>query len=210
MSATNRGSERDPLDRYDTPAWPVHRLLERVHLPLEGRWLEPCAGNGSIRAAVESWRPDMGKAIEWTEVDIAPRREGITKADFFEWIWKQPIRPGLFDVTPSNPPYQFALKFAFWSTRVSKVTALLLRLNWLEGAATEEPARFEFLRETKPDLYILPNRPEFRLDGKPLVRKGKEVKGSDATAYAWYVWHPDCDGRYRHLDATPKAERRPA
>jgi hypothetical protein len=211
MSAKGRGAERDLLERYDTPPWPVHRLLDRVHLPQKGRWIEPMAGNGAIRAAVQDHPyPGAGGEIEWTELDIAPRREGIVKADFFEWVWRsrEAARAGAFDVFITNPIFSRALEVAVHGTRLAKVTALLVRLNWIEGAASQEPRRFAFLRETKPDLYVLPNRPHFTRDGKRLVHTetGKKL-GNDATAYTWVVWHPECDGRWALLDETSPEER---
>ncbi len=208
MSATNRGTERDKLDRYDTPAWPVFRLLDRVGdsilLP-SGRWLEPCAGGGAIRHAVEAWRPTA--SIDWTEIDIAPRHRRVVKADFLSWVWRRPAGQR-FDVAVSNPPYVHALAFAWWCVQLSISTALLLRLNWIEGAVTEEPRRYDFLKSTKPDVFVLPNRPQYERDGQPLRRDDGTKRGSDATAYAWIVWHPHADRRWDLLDATPIEHRR--
>jgi hypothetical protein len=219
VSRTKSGG--DPLGRYDTPAWAVHVLLDVVgpDLPTEcgtmgaGLWLEPCAGNGAIINAVYDYREGFGP-FEWDAIDIEPRGEMgakglIARADFLS-MFDSSASLAAYDVTLSNPPYKHALAFATRCVEVSRWTSLLLRLNWLAGAVKKEPARGEFLDRTRPDIFILPDRPVFTRDGKPLIdAQGNTKKGGDATEYAWVTWHPECSGRYYRLPTTPKAVRRP-
>lgn len=57
---------------------------------------------------------------------------------------------------------------------ISRVTAFLLRLNWLASQK-----RAFWLRKNTPSVYVLPKRPSFT------------GKGTDATDYCWAVWRRD-------------------
>jgi hypothetical protein len=68
VSATKRGSGvRTPDDAYETPAWCVQRLLEKLQLP-GGNWLEPGAGDGAIIKAVGCGFPGV-RGIPWRSWD---------------------------------------------------------------------------------------------------------------------------------------------
>jgi SAM-dependent methyltransferase len=189
MSATGRSKVRDELDRYDTPAWCVDRLLDRVSLP-HGWWLEPCCGSGSIIRAVAR-RQAPGWA-QWTALDIEPRgvfAEAMAdRADFLTWTPPQRKR---FRVSISNYPYKHAYEFARKNRDLADIVVALLRLNWLESEV-----RAHWLRCNKPDVYVLPNRPSFN------------GRGTDATAYGWFVWGLTEGGHLDILDTTPVRERR--
>jgi hypothetical protein len=188
VSATNRSDVRDELDRYDTPAWCVHRLLEAVDIPV-GRWLEPSAGSGAIRAAVE--RQPYGGWIQWTEMDIAPRRAGIVEQDFLAAKFEHTYAGLPFRCAIGNPPYRLAEDFARRCVGVADVTVFLLRLNWLAGAK-----RADWMQRNTPSIYVLPNRPSFT------------GGGTDATDYAWFVWRKGVTPEVKILATTPASERR--
>ena len=207
MSATGRGAERAERDYYPTPAWCVHRLLDRLDLTRRGsRWLEPCVGDGAIVRAVSDWcgahgRPD----VEWMGIDVHPLCEPagslkrVVQADF-TWMdgaaWKQiPPKPE-WDVCITNPPYGQAEAFVRLAKRHCDVVAVLLRLNWLAGGE-----RCDWLQVETPDVYVLPNRPSFT------------GEGTDATDYGWLVWNRwdfTPSGYIQILDTTPLEERRAA
>jgi hypothetical protein len=194
MSATNRSDVRDELDRYDTPEWCVRRLLDVDPLfshPRDGgRWLEPSAGCGAIVHAVDVWRNGADLLFpHWTQLDIAPRREGIVATDFLSARFSSG-----FDVIIGNPPYRLAEDFARRCVGLADTTALLLRLNWLASAK-----RAPWLQEHTPSVYVLPNRPSFSANGK-----------TDATDYAWFVWRRNdrSSPEVRILATTPASERR--
>jgi hypothetical protein len=221
VSATNRGAKRDALDRHDTPDWCVHRLLDRLELiapeiltPVP-RWIEPAAGAGNIIRATSSWFAARElSAPRWWAGDVAPRPApglpcAIRRQNFL--TTRAPLRG---HVLLTNPPFRLALRFARHGQRHAKHVALLLRLNWLEGASQREPERAAFLRRFPPDVYVLPNRPSFekpkRKAAKPKKKAAKpKRRGADATAYAWMVWSPDrMGGQWGLLDETPCEERR--
>lgn len=202
MTATNRGGERAADDFYRTPAWCVWRLLEVV-APAEGLWLEPCAGDGAIVRAVESYPGERLPAHTWAVIEKRPEEAAGLAAlvgaeavecpgDFLasvEAVAK--LRPRALIM---NPPYSQAMDFVQAAIEVAPFVAALLRLNWLASAE-----RCDFLRATCPDVYVIPNRPSFTADG-----------GSDASEYAWLVWDRvgGGSGSIQVLRTTPKNVRR--
>lgn len=187
MSATGRGAVRASNDFYPTPAWCVHRLMERVRLP-DGHWLEPAVGKGAI---IDALTDDAhGPSVVWSAVDLA--EDGpIRKYSQGDYLTMTEIHEWNFHVGITNPPYALAEAFARKMREHCKIVVLLLRLNFLESAS-----RREWLHEDPPDVYVLPNRPSFRGNGK-----------TDATAYGWFVWGQG-GGRFEILANTPRSERR--
>lgn len=192
MSSTNRGRQRNRADDYPTPAWCVRRILEEAHLP-GGNWLEPCAGEGAIIKAVNRQRQD----VAWTAVEI--RQEAARDlinlhavdsvcANFLTLA--PPPHP--YQVTITNPPFSLAMQFVQACQAVSHHVVMLLRLNFLASES-----RAGFMRDTRPNVYVLPNRPSF-------VRGGQ----TDSIEYAWFHWYPGAEGVVRVLPTTPAAERK--
>lgn len=202
---TKTKTERHALDSYPTPPWVVAPLLRRLHLP-GGPWLEPGAGSGSLIRAVNALRDDVG----WTAVEIQERhREELSAlasrvviCDFLRrGIDGDPVpalagidvrqRPGCrFAVAFGNPPYSRAADFVHAAKIWARYVVMLLRLNFL---ASEE--RQPWLSTDAPDVYVLPNRPKFRIGS-----------GTDSTEYAWMVWdslRPQPRGLVQVLDLTP-------
>jgi hypothetical protein len=217
MSSTNRGNKRSEADWYATPLWCVYRLLDEhigdaVDLMNGISMLEPCAGDGAIVRAVNTWlrRDTLDRQrdpVRWTVVDL---REEMRKSligndlnphigDFFEWVKsyglllnaKRPDGSPLFDVVLTNPPFSLAMEFIRACMPIATHKFFLLRLNFL---GSEE--RSKFIRETRPDIYVLPNRPSFT------------GGGTDSIEYAWWHFFPGSTGIYRILPSTPMAERR--
>ena len=199
MSAQGRSPRGgDGSDLFPTAAWPVARLLERYPLPV-GRWLEPCAGDGAIIRAV---RDASYGEIDWTAVEIRedcrPMLEALSDvrsmiADFLSDDGDE----RLFDVAITNPPYVLAGEFLARCLKRTRHVAFLLRVGFLESES-----RNAFMATCPPDLYILPNRPQFDLTRK----------GTDATTYAWHVWDADelerPYGRVCILNTTPQEIRK--
>jgi hypothetical protein len=202
MSATGRTpGVRVAFDGYATPHWCVDRLLEAVALP-GGDWLEPCAGEGGIIAAV-------GSAPSWTACELQSQYEAglrlctpdVQIGDFLAPTYKPvpltagpvllPRRP--YRVAITNPPYALAQEFIVKCRNLADITIMLLRINFL-GTQT----RMEWMRDWVPDIYVLPERPSF--DGK----------GTDATEYAWMAWdwrRVDGRGKLIILGSTPAEVR---
>lgn len=210
MSATNRRGSADRLGRYDTPPWATHLILDVLSEDLPGGiWLEPCAGCGSIIEAVEE-HPIGDRIYSWDAYDIEPRgplgEAGLIRpADFLKLY---DLNPTSYNCCPTNPPFPLAFDFAWRLQQSCDVVMLLLRLNWYEGAYEKQPERGEWLDEHSPDIFVFQNRPVFTRDGQRLVNdKGEVKKGTDATAYAWFVWGLG-GGRHYRLPAVGKDVRR--
>lgn len=211
MSATGRGGERVEHDNYGTPAWSVHRLLERCPLP-GGRWIEPCASEGAIIRAVNEVRRD----VRWDAIEIRepclPKLEallpGHAAGGSFLTDYRFPKTPvggrKPYRVMLTNPPYGLAQEFLEKGLRIADYVALLLRVNYLGSKG-----RADFLQANMPDTYVLPDRPCFvvRMTWDKASRAYKRTT-TDATEYAWLVWESDVPRRtamVEILDRTPDA-----
>lgn len=204
MSATNRGPRLGGADDfYETPAWCVHRFLEKYPKFL-GRCLDPCAGEGAIVKACYSFgKPGLEfDPGNWTCVEI---RHTPTVGEYRLWADFLRLDRGDFplvgtriDTVISNPPYKLAEEFIRKSIELfpNASVIFLLRLNFLASRS-----RLALYRDIGvPDVYVLPNRPSFSDNGK-----------TDATEYAWFVWDPDyrkkAIGELTILDDTPRSQR---
>lgn len=198
MSATGRTrGQRDVDDFYATPAWAVHRILEKAFPMVEdriGEWLDPCAGKGAIIRACK----DLGVSARWTACELEDSYQGdlldctnrVLMGDFFRVV------PARYDVAIFNPPFPLAEQFVRACLPIATHVICLQRINWAAKRAG-------LFGEFPPDVWMLPDRPAFGLN-----KLGKV--GTDATEYAWYHWHFDGkpSGQFRILGRTPKAELR--
>jgi len=178
---------------YPTPREAIETLIASPWLKLPGgEWIDPCAGTGRIPSVIGSMRTD----VHWTLVEIDHRHEAalrtITRRRMFIGDYLSTAAPSeQFAVMVMNPPFSHALQFVMKAMRHCDTIVMLQRLNWLG------PARAEWLRRNQPDVYVLPKRPSFTADGS-----------TDATEYAWFVWHSALEddrrvGAITMLDAAP-------
>lgn len=198
MSAKGRTRKEGPAydspahDDFPTPPWAIERLLERLATELHAvgpKWIEPCSGAGSIIRTVDkfytdnspeghAWRPD------WSAVELQHRYRQALRglnvagylADFPTWAASRPAQS--YDVAISNPPYGIAETILASCQRIAKVTILLLRTPFI---ASEK--RADLMRAWTPDLFGLPNRPNF------------VAGGSDNADYAWMRWTHGTQGQ---------------
>ena len=191
MSSTGRGAVREPHDFYATPAWCVHRLLEKVRLP-GGRWLEPCAGDGAIIRATRALRADVAWSAVELRQECAPALERVVGdrhviGNYFDASIET------VDVILTNPPYSLAHEFLRKALENADHVVMLLRLDYLGSSK-----RAAFFHQMPPDFHVLPNRPVF-------------VKGrTDSCEYGWFVWGPDrrrAHGTVSVLGVTPLRDR---
>ena len=196
MSSTNRGSLRAVSDYYRTPAWAVHRILEALPASMRrGVWMDPCAGEGSIIQAAQG----VLDGIQWKAIELRDECRDQLEAipdcsvTIDNYLRQQPS--GHVDVVLMNPPYRLAEEFIVHAMKHARFVVVLLRLNFL-GAEK----RSELLRAWAPDVYVLPNRPNF-IPGQ---------SGTDSIEYAWMVWDsslPRAVGTVQVLPPSSKAER---
>lgn len=201
MSSTKRGLNRLDLDQYQTPRWPIARLLEELSLP-GGLWWEPNAGEGNIIRAVNNLRQDVTWVANEIRPECAPMLAPITRSHSIADLRTledaqlcSMVAPNLlFDVTITNPAFVIAQEVIEKAFLWSRWVVMLLRLNYLGGAV-----RNDFMREFAPDIYTIPDRPSF------------EGEGSDSIYYSFYVWPPEKrrrEGIQRVLKTTPLAQRK--
>ncbi len=173
-------SERDPLDRYYTPAWAVEALCER-HDVAGRRVLEPCAGDGGIAsvlrrrgAGVVTGDADSGVSTDhrWDFPALVRELGGAGfKAHF-----------GRFDLVITNPPYSTPTTTAADVIRaallVAPVVVCLLRTSWLDVVDERE----DLLIERFPAWLLSLPRVGYRQPGQV-----GEVRGSQYPS-AWMGW----------------------
>jgi hypothetical protein len=192
VSSTKRGRERNRADNYPTPAWCVKRLVEAVRLPA-GDWLEPCAGDGAIIDAINipgvKWDALEIRKIPVRRLEQNPNVAAV-HCNALEFLQDETLH---YSVAISNPPFSLAQQFIDICLQRANHVVMLLRLNYLSSEK-----RHEFMTHTRPDVYVLPNRPSFVGGGK-----------TDSIEYAWFHWHPDAKGKLRILSLTPALERIP-
>jgi hypothetical protein len=186
-------AERRENDHYVTPAWSICRFLEKYRPPIypDAHFiLDPCAARGEL---IEVAKPFFPHA-QWAGCEIDRRfeddlravtRNAVVMGDFLQSL--PVLRTCHFDFVLTNPPYHLAEEFIRGALQVAPVASMLLRINFLASQR-----RRRFLAETKPGIFVLPNRPSFTGDG------------GDMTEYAWFVFGDEqVAGRIEYLDITP-------
>jgi hypothetical protein len=166
-------------------------LLQRVDLP-GGRWLEPSAGSGRIVREVLARRDD----VDMHAVEIRPEMRGPLAAAgaqvrIGDWLTMSRER---VDVVIGNPPYSRACEFIARACLVAPIVVYLLPLSFF-GSASRETL---FAAHPPARLFVLPNRPSFRSDGR-----------TDSVEYAWWLWVDGYEGptTIERLAITSREER---
>lgn len=229
MSSTNRSKktaaaeekeENNEKDNYETPRWAPRRLFEELWLP-NGLWLEPCAGNGRL---IEAFDEDRHGAIQVHAIELRTeckphlevQRNTVVHCpeNFLEWNVRNVFKKGTnpyFDVAFTNPPFSIAYDILSKMLVLAQHVVILQRLNWLGSGAKNE--KNEFLRNCMPDVYVLPDRVQFLLNGQFPRDEDGHKKSGDSIEYAFFYWPPVENrfrprGEIRNLRATPLAERK--
>ena len=174
MSATNRGSIRRESDFYKTPYDAVEKVLDALGGFYGNEFLECCAGDGVIvRALRRNFEEINISAIEIREEEksrlLYAGADAVDIADFRQW------KPdGKIDVIITNPPYSIAQEIIEHCFEIAPEAEIimLLRLAFLES----KKRKSFWGKHPVTQIYVLSERPSFT------------GKGTDATAYAWFVW----------------------
>jgi len=173
---------------FPTPPWATRALCEWLsrHDDLKGRTVwEPAAGRGDMVLALQEY---FGNVIASDISPVHPPRRGlctpIRQADFL-----RSHRPPPLEIWPdwmiTNPPFTLAVDFLLHAQRLGlQRIALLVRLQWLEGAARHE----QVFKRTPPQQVLI-------FSERVAMHEGKlSRRASTATAYCWVVWGLDGDG----------------
>ena len=174
ISATNRGSKRIESDFYATPDSTIDKLLAIHKLNKNTNILEPCAGDGAIVKALRrngytNWIHSIELRKEEFD-NLAPHSNNVSIGDFLKF--ETDIDYGTII---TNPPFSIAqqiIEHCFEIASPDTEIIMLLRLAFLESKK-----RYNFWQNYPVSkLYVLSERPSFT------------GHGTDATAYAWFVW----------------------
>lgn len=224
MSAQNMSyTSRIAHDNYPTPAWVTHRLLDEVSLP-RGVWYEPCAGDGALVRAVQSWESDRGRVpCAWVTGDVRACRVPHDGRHFQRSFLDAPREA--CDVIISNPPFSLADAIARKAAAEAPIVALLLSLSWPKAGK-----RAAWLREHPPSCFPIPQPVAFvtcyKCSEPACAWEGSELpeaptlpccpqcagrlrrSAGDMVGYGWYVWGLPGAPTYRVLRHTSLEERR--
>jgi hypothetical protein len=179
LSATGRGTKRVEADFYPTPIPVIHNFLDN-HRLRDGIILEPSAGNGNFLTAIrgKGYQNDI-IANELREEEYNNLSNSganiIRHNNFLKGI--EGIDGLKVSTIITNPPFTYAKEF-IEACKINYPNAEVIML--LRLALLESKKRHEFWQQYPVNkLYILSQRPSFT------------GKGTDATAYAWFVWNND-------------------
>jgi hypothetical protein len=177
LSAKNRGTKTRPFDFYPTPLDVVEKLLQN-HKLREGTILEPCAGDGAIIRVIRKY----GYKNKIIANEIRKEEEsnlihsGADEISYDDFLLKYEVDNEVRTVI-TNPPFTYAREFLEQCFKLypNAEVIMLLRLAFLESKK-----RYDFWQQHPVSkLYVLSERPSFTGDG------------TDATAYAWFVWNKE-------------------
>ena len=175
MSATGRGTIRNESDFYSTPEWCIDSFLKEFGEPIGSLVYEPCAGNGVIiKSLHKNFKSLSIKANEIRQEETQnlyqAGADGVLSMDFLDFKGSNPF----IDLVISNPPYSIAkeiIEKCFEYSPKAEIV-MLLRLGFLESQKRKQ----FWDKHPLTQLYPLLKRPSFT------------GKGTDATAYGWFVW----------------------
>lgn len=163
MSTHKPPAERDPLDRYYTPAWATAILLDRVP-EIRGRvLLDPSCGDGSMATAVGTRfdrviRNDVDPGAR-APIRRDARHAGLWEAAHFDWC-------------VTNLPFSLAGGMSLHALDHARSgVALFLRLSFLEVCKGRE-----FLVAHPPQRLL--SLPRIRFRGQ----------STDKVSCGWLVW----------------------
>jgi len=163
--------DRDPRDFYQTPEWCVHALLKTLRMPTPT--FDPCAGNGALLAAVQSYHAhrchitgvelDSDLAERAVELGLPVRQgDGLAR----DWKGEHVLM---------NPPFKTALTWVQKAVDEATSCAALVRLDFLVSMK-----RLPFWKKHAPSaVLLLSRRPSFKSDGS-----------TDNSGYCWLYWGP--------------------
>lgn len=149
---------------YPTPAWATQALINLVRF--NGTIFEPCCGDGAMARIL--------KAAHYKVVASDIKRRGYGRQKDFLTVTNR------FDNIVTNPPFNIAEPLLLHALKIARrKVAFLLRVAFLESIR-----RFENIFSVNPPSQVL-----VFSERLSLYPKGRAVKGSGTTSYAWFIWN---------------------
>ena len=175
LAGGNPKNDRVEHDFYATNPKAVEMLLEKYSFN-NGKWLEPCVGQGHIANVIKTKLNS-----EVLGIDIINRGyKNTIVEDFLEFQTDEK-----FDNIISNPPYSLAMEFVEKGMDLltdNGQMAMFLKVQFLEGVKRKE------LFEKYPPKYIYVFRSRMATwnNGNPTDKDGK--RWATTMCHAWFIW----------------------
>ena len=166
-----RFADLEGPDFFPTPGWATYALIDNEKFV--GDIWESACGDGAMSRVLDKTDRTVISS------DLYDRGFGEKGIDFLC------ARRRAANIV-TNPPYNSAEGFVSAGIRgAERKFALLLRLAFLEGA---NRANTIFAKTPPNRVWVFSERITFYPAGAP-------QKGSGTTAYAWFVWDKDANGK---------------
>lgn len=175
-SSNHSAQSRQREDFYATDPATITGLNKFV--PLTGKILEPCCGNGALSKAIES----LG--CEVVSEDLYDHGFGTTGVDFL----KRKEMPEDCCTIITNFPYKSVTECTLHALDLLPEGGILA--SFVKTTFLESKGRYDGIFKTQPPKYVLQfvNRQRCYKDGK------MDSTGSSAVSYAWMVWEKGFHG----------------
>jgi len=172
-------NKKNPSEFYPTPLPVVTAFAQSGRIPLEGAFLEPCAGNGNIILGFNRYCASIGiQGPTWTGIEILPElaKTARLRCPHAEILCGNALTAPVSTQTTiiTNPPFSLAEALYHRLRPLSTYLVFLLRVGWLES-----DCRQELLKNDLPELGIISPRPSF------------SEAGNDNATYGWMLWGPE-------------------
>ncbi len=170
--------KRHKNDFYETPRKLTKILFDNCPF-IEGRIIEPCAGN----YAISNYLKEKGYEVHATDI-VQGDFKDATQTDY----WKNEAKN--FDWTITNPPFNQATTILEKALIFSRLgVAMLLRLTFLEPCKDRAILLQQYADNLITIIPVNP-RPKFR----------KDICGSDSATVAWFVWQHSHSWKALHIN----------
>lgn len=173
-------NKKNATEFYPTPIPVAKTFAASGIIPLEGRFLEPCVGQGAIIQGFSRHCQQNGiEGPSWTGVELLPNLANVARTRCPKAIilcadaLQHSFEP--YDVIITNPPFSLAEALYHRLRPLCSYLVFLLRVGWLEADCRQD----ELLSKDLPALSVISPRPSF------------SEGGNDNATYAWMVWSPE-------------------
>ena len=165
------------LDDFPTPNDVIDQCLNRVVRPSYRLVLEPAAGDGRIcKKLKEKMSSSIVHSIEIQEKNRENLLSICDQTTIGSFLDQKELEK--YDLIITNPPYSMAEEYVHKSLQHLESygqLVLLLRLGFLESQGRWQRL-WNIVGNRPTKIFVLSKRPSFT------------GNGTDATAYAWFVW----------------------